>query len=87
MVPRLRVGRRDASHRDEPAVTAQWHPYPRRLWHDPVDLDADIRNGMWARRQRAYAMSVEAFWEQQRPVLGRHNPAFAHHMTAPGKAA
>ncbi len=52
-----------------------WTPYPRRTW-DPAQIDADIRNGTHARRTRAHHQAVTDWWEQTRPPLGRHHPAF-----------
>ena len=51
-------------------------PYPRPIHRNPTDLDADIRNGTHARKTRAHAQAVTAWWNQPRPPLGRHHPTF-----------
>lgn len=53
-----------------------WQRYPRPLYTRPGELDADIRAGTMARKTRAHAEAVAAWWDQPRPPLGRHSPAF-----------
>lgn len=60
-------------------------PYPRPVHRDPHQIDADIRNGVWARKARAHADAVTAWWNQNRPPIGRLSPAFPRtrqHMEA-----
>lgn len=53
-----------------------WLRYPRPVYTDPTQIDADIRNGTFARKTRAHAEAVEAWYAQVRPPLGRDHPAF-----------
>lgn len=53
-----------------------WRRYPRPIHTHPGDIDADIRNGTYARKSRAHAEAVAAWWEQPRPPIGRAHPRF-----------
>jgi len=47
-----------------------WQRYPRPVYTNPAQIDADIRNGTFARKTRAHAEAVEAWYAQVRPPLG-----------------
>jgi hypothetical protein len=51
-----------------------WKRYPRPVYTDPGQIDADIRNGTFARKTRAHAEAVEAWYAQVRPPLGVRRP-------------
>ena len=42
----------------------EWKRYPRPVYTDPAQIDADIRNGTFARKTRAHAEAVEAWYAQ-----------------------
>lgn len=52
----------------------RWKRYPRPVYTDPTQIDADIRNGTFARKTRAHAEAVEAWYAQVRPPLGVRRP-------------
>lgn len=52
----------------------RWKRYPRPVYTDPAQIDADIRNGTFARKTRAHAEAVEAWYAQVRPPLGVRRP-------------
>lgn len=62
-----------------------FRPYPKPIHTTPQQLDADIRNGTFARKTRAHAEAITAWWGQDRPPLGRLCPSFPH--TQPLEAA
>ena len=51
-----------------------WKRYPRPVYTHPAQIDADIRNGTFARKTRAHAEVVEAWYAQVRPPLGVRRP-------------
>lgn len=67
------MGERHPAPPPAPAASytrATWQRYPRPVYTDPAQIDADIRNGTFARKTRAHAEAVDAWWDQERPPLG-----------------
>ena len=67
------MGDRHATTPPDPAANhtrATWRRYPRPVYTDPAQIDADIRNGTFARKTRAHAEAVEEWYSQVRPPLG-----------------